>query len=128
VRTKKDLILIGSVLCAALLVFFILRAGKYGKNPAAYVSVRVDGVETARYSMYENREIPLKTAYGSNFLVIESGTAKMSEADCPDRYCTQQHAITRAGETIICLPHHLVVEGIAAEAGSDPNLPDAVTG
>ena len=34
----------------------------------------------------------------------------MIEADCPDRLCVKQKAICKNGETIVCLPHKVVVE------------------
>jgi len=32
------------------------------------------------------------------------------EADCPDKICVKHTNIKNAGETIICLPHKLVIE------------------
>ena len=34
----------------------------------------------------------------------------MIEADCPDKLCVHQKAIERTNETIVCLPHKVVVE------------------
>mgnify|MGYP002574392278 CR=1 FL=1 len=42
--------------------------------------------------------------------VIENGSVHMEDADCPDQYCVQHAAIRSSHETIICLPHELVVE------------------
>ena len=45
----------------------------------------------------------------------------MEEADCPDRLCVRQGAVSRVGESIICLPHELVVtvEGEEMDGGLD---------
>ena len=40
-----------------------------------------------------------------NRLVIEDGKADMVWADCPDKLCVNQKAISREGESIICLPN-----------------------
>ena len=45
-----------------------------------------------------------------NTLVIENGKADMISADCPDKLCVKQHAISSNGETIVCLPNKVVVE------------------
>ena len=78
--------------------------------------VRIDGKETGAYPLHEDREIAIDTDYGHNLLVIKDGTAKMAQADCPDGYCTEMHAVGKAGGSIICLPHHLEI-GIYAENG-----------
>ena len=41
--------------------------------------------------------------------VIQNGQAKMEWADCPDQLCVHQKAISRTGESIICLPNQVVV-------------------
>ena len=33
----------------------------------------------------------------------------MEKADCPDQVCVRHSAISRNGESIICLPHEVVV-------------------
>ena len=34
----------------------------------------------------------------------------MKDADCPDKICINMGTIRKKGQTIICLPHKLVVE------------------
>lgn len=34
----------------------------------------------------------------------------MIEADCPDHYCVDHAAIDKVNETIVCLPHRVVLE------------------
>ena len=34
----------------------------------------------------------------------------MKEADCPDQICRKHKAIDKSGETIVCLPHKVVIE------------------
>lgn len=43
---------------------------------------------------------------------LKSGTARVSmiEADCPDHYCVDHAAIDKVNETIVCLPHRVVLE------------------
>ena len=45
-----------------------------------------------------------------NTLVIKDGEASMTEADCPDGICVAHRPIKNTGESIVCLPHKIVVE------------------
>ncbi len=56
-----------------------------------------------------------------NVLLIKDGQASMTEADCPDLICVHHKPVSREGETIVCLPHKLVVEVTGKDSGpSDP--------
>ncbi len=50
----------------------------------------------------------------------------MKEADCPDKVCVGMRRISKSGETIVCLPHKLVIAIVNADP--DSSVPDAVTG
>lgn len=45
-----------------------------------------------------------------NIVVIEHGKAFVREANCPDKICVNHSEISNVGESIICLPHKLIVE------------------
>ena len=55
---------------------------------------------------------------GFNLIRVQSGTVCIADADCPDRTCVRMGAISRAGETLVCLPHRLTItlEGAAGSA------------
>lgn len=55
---------------------------------------------------------------GYNILEIKNGRAYITEADCPDGLCMNQKAIDRHGESLICLPHKLVIT-VEGENASD---------
>lgn len=116
---RNDLMLILGLLLAAVLLWLILRPGGQGN----WVVVTVDGVEQSRYPLQEDREVTIgEEEY--NILEIRDGTAAVTEANCGDHTCVRTGAISRAGETIICLPHRLVVEIV----GDEETGPDAVVG
>ncbi|MCD8125793.1 MAG: NusG domain II-containing protein [Lachnospiraceae bacterium] len=119
---KADLILIGVILAAAL---FTLGALALTRQTGSFVVVRVDGTEVARYSLTEDRTETIGGVNGgTNVLVIENGTATMTDADCPDQLCVHQGSIRYDGETIVCLPHRVVVE---IEGGEEAGV-DGVAG
>lgn len=41
--------------------------------------------------------------------MIRDGKADMKEADCPDKLCVHQKAISAENESIVCLPDRVVV-------------------
>ena len=103
---KNDKILIVIVLAVAVLVFLIHNL--LGGKGADTVTVKVDGKITGTYSLIENQTIEIND--GSNILKIEDGIADMIEADCPDKLCVKQKAVSKNGESIICLPNEVIVE------------------
>lgn len=115
-RRRNDALLIGGVLAAAaigLLLWLLLR------TRGAAAVVLVDGVETARYSL----DTPVDTTLqldgdGTNRLVIRDGRAYVTAANCPDQICVKHAGISHVGESIVCLPHKLVVriEGASQDA------------
>jgi hypothetical protein len=52
----------------------------------------------------------IETSLGSNTVVVHEGRVFVEEADCPGGDCLRQGGISRPGQTIVCLPHRLVVE------------------
>lgn len=110
---KRDWILIGGLLVLALILmglFLLLRQG------GAYVVIRVDGTEVARYSLSQDGQYELNG--GTNVLRIENGSAYLVSADCPDLLCVKQGKIRYSGQTITCLPNRLTVTVYAAGNGT----------
>ena len=109
-KLRNDIILavvIVLIVAAGLLLFV------FNREQGSTVSVKIDGQEIASYPLSENREIPIKTGDNDehiNVLVIKDGKASISEADCPDKICVETRAVSYVGETVVCLPHKLVIE------------------
>lgn len=105
---KKDMLLVAAVLLIAgiMAVIFYLPDKKEGNM----LCVMVDGKEYGRYSLKENQTIEVSDEKGYNRIIIDNGSVYMESADCPDQYCVRHKAITGQNETIVCLPHKLVVE------------------
>ncbi len=75
--------------------------------------VQVDGKMTGTYPLDEDREVEILG--GENTLKIANGHVEMADATCPDQLCVNHKPISKSGESIICLPHKVVitVEGAA---------------
>lgn len=113
---KKDMVIIVLVLVVAAIMALVMN---YGQGKAGgTVRIMIDGEEYGTYLILENRTIEVVSETGYNKVVLENGMVSMVEADCPDQYCVEHNAISKTNETIVCLPHKLVVEVLApAEAG-----------
>lgn len=101
---KNDFILIISVIFIALSVFLFLRFTK--EEGSGQVVVKVEGEEFGRYDINEDNKININN---TNILAIKDNKAYIEEADCPDKLCVEQKAISRDGESIICLPNKVIV-------------------
>lgn len=104
----KDVVFLGGLLLGGILLTVgIYLFSKTGES----VRITIDGTVYGTYSLDEDREIPVKRD-GSviNVVRIEDGSVRMEQATCPDALCIRQGAISRERQTIVCLPHKLVVE------------------
>ena len=107
---KYDLILAAAVVIAAafLLIFQFLRQDD-GRH---YVEITVDGEVFGTYYLTEDQTVEIDD---TNRLVIKDGEARMEWADCPDQICVDHRAVSRNGESIICLPNQVVVTVASSE-------------
>ena len=99
------------LLLLAGILYLCLRPGDAG----AWAVVTEDGRETARYPLSEERTVTLgEDDY--NVLRISGGAAAVIEANCGDNTCVRMGEISREGESIVCLPHRLVIRIEGGEA------------
>ncbi len=110
---KNDIVLIAVLLLLAAAGLLLFNALKTGGDT---VVVLIDGVESASYPLSVDTEVFIDTADGVNTLVISGGKAYVRDADCPDGICVSHRPVSMVGETIVCLPHSLVIK-IEAKSG-----------
>lgn len=127
IMTKADFGLIAAVLVLAC----VIPAGRlFGRTQGGWVVVSRSGVEEERLPLEEDTRLLLRDEKGQeNLLVVENKSVWMEDAGCPDGLCIRQGHISRSGESIICLPHKLVVTIEArgsAEKEKKDSAPDAV--
>ncbi|MDO5695790.1 MAG: NusG domain II-containing protein [Eubacteriales bacterium] len=108
---KADFFLLAMILIIAAAIFILYHHDDAGKSDGGlHVEVRVAGKRILSLPLHTDCEKEIVNDFGTNRLVIRDGKARIIEADCPDKLCVYQKAIARPGETLICLPHQLVVE------------------
>ena len=98
--SHADILLIVGILILAVAGLF---AWKKLKKPGAYVDILIDGTSVKTLQLDKDASYEVMQEAGVNTVVVQ-------DADCPDKICEKHRAINRTGETIICLPHKLVVE------------------
>lgn len=115
---RNDWILIAVVLAVSAIflgIHFFHPQQKYGM-----AEVTIDGEVYGSWPLSEDRTVEIGDG---NRLVIRDGKADMVWADCPDKLCVNQKAISREGESIICLPNKVVISIV----GGEEREVDAVT-
>ena len=118
-RLRNDLLLIFGLLlisAAALLGLYGFRSG------GDTVKVTVDGQLYGIYSLSAEITEDIRIGSHINRLVIRGGKAYIESADCPDGICAAHSPIFRNGESIICLPHRVVVSVFSENDSAEPDL------
>lgn len=123
---RRDVILTALMLAAGG-IFYALAVGEQQEQGSEIV-ITVDGKEFGTYPLNEDREIVIETKKGYNRVIIKDSKAYMEDADCPDRYCVSQGKIQKEKQTVICLPHKLVVEVASGENSTTVEDVDAISG
>ena len=110
VRLKRDIILVLSMVIIAAAAFLIINFAV--KKDGSYAVIKVDGNVIKTLDLNSGETTIEVNGYqgGVNKVVINDGKVSMTEADCPDELCVKTGKISRVGETIVCLPHRVVVE------------------
>lgn len=106
---KFDILLLIFISIAALIIslFFMMKKKEVAEN----VIIKVNGNVIYNKSIKEDNEIDVKGFYGGHNLVqIKNGVVNVIEADCRDNICKNTAPIKEAGQTIVCLPHKVLVE------------------
>lgn len=105
--SKGDICLIIVILLLATAA--LLWRHFYAKAGARAV-VTVDGEVKEELLLRKDVELTINTPEGYNKVVVKDGEVMVLDADCRDHICVKHQPISKQGETIICLPHKLVVE------------------
>lgn len=113
---KHDLILLAMfILIAAILVFIINRTDEIKGD---YVLITLNNSEYARIPLNKDTVLSIDSDKGKNTVVVSDKEVYVESADCPDQICVDHAHIMYEGETIVCLPHRLIIK-IVSEEGSE---------
>lgn len=90
--------------------------------------VTADGEELDRFAPADLAAGPRTYTHNGYTLTVtaEDGGLRVSEADCPIQDCVHTGAISRSGQSIVCLPARIIIQLTGGQA--DPGGVDVVIG
>ena len=110
-----DLLLIAAVLAAAAVLHIVWQGGERGVRAV----VAVEGETVLTVPLDTDRVYTVTCGDGHNHIIVENGTVRILDADCPRQLCVKQGVIRNAERVIVCLPHHLTVTVVSSESDVD---------
>ena len=122
---KMDIVIIVLLLIISFtphLIFF-KTSQKSSKNN--YAIIQVDGKIHKKIDLSKvkkSEKVNLNLPNGKNTLLIKDNSIQMDSANCNDALCVKQGNISKVGQTIICLPHKLIIEIKGDELDSKDDL------
>lgn len=122
---KMDIVIIAVLILLSFtphLIFF-KTSQKSAKNN--YAIIQVDGKIHKKIDLSKvkkSEKVNLNLPNGKNTLLIKNNSIQMKSANCNDALCVKQGNISKVGQTIICLPHKLIIEIKGDELDSKDDL------
>ena len=132
---KYDLIVVAAVLALAALLgvrFWLSPAPESGTLLAV---VEIDGAEVDRFALAQAAEETRTCTNNGVTLTVapcvtvkrdaetrtqtETAGVRVVSSDCPTQDCVHTGQISRAGQSIVCLPAHIVITLAGADADYD---------
>ena len=106
-----DLILIGVILVMAVGIFDYYQSRRL-LNRAEQVIIEVDGRVVKTFDLPQDEKIEYKVIIDQdnyNLVEIYKDRVRVREATCPDQVDVRAGWISKPGQSLICLPHRLIV-------------------
>lgn len=109
------------ILCLVIAVVILAGAGGWTiwrqiqqkKSDVGIAEISVDGEVLYTYDLGQTYAVPVQISISEetkdNVIEIGTGYIQMVSASCPDHLCMKTGQISKPGETIICLPHRVVI-------------------
>lgn len=115
---KSDIWIIVLVLILAV-GFFSVNRWMNSNYDARIVEVIDSGevIYTGALDEIDEESFRIDTDQGYNIIWIHQGVVTVIEADCRDQVCVLSRDISQPGESIVCLPHELIVRIVGTQTG-----------
>lgn len=97
-------------LLLVLVFLFVSLFFTFSNQRGQMVTATVDGKTVWQCSLLKDTIYTLQTPYGQNTITVKKRRCSVTAADCPDGLCQKSGSIFKAGQSIVCLPHRLIVE------------------
>jgi len=125
-RLRDDLLVVGAILAAALVIFLLFQgrtlllgeASAEQTGPYAVVANTEGTYEVLPLS--QDTTLDVSSDLGENLVAVHDGAVYIASSDCRNQTCVGMGTASKAGDTIICLPHHLVIQVVDDPADAYP--------
>ncbi|MFD1429041.1 NusG domain II-containing protein [Lacticaseibacillus mingshuiensis] len=131
-----DVIIVVALMLAAFIPYVVFARQQAQEKatrtePAVYTAVVThDGKEVYRLKLTGHKGTT-RFRYNDgdewNEIVATGSKIAIKEANCKDQVCVREGQISRPGQTIVCLPHKLLIEIKSTTASSGNNTGGMVT-
>ena len=71
-------------------------------------------------SLGEDTTVTVTGSLGTNIIEVANGRVRCLESDCSNQTCVKQGWVSGRGQTVVCLPHKLIVQVVADPADAVP--------
>ena len=125
-RNLWDILVVLAVVALAAASALTVWPGRDSGSLTAVVTA--DGEELDRFAPADLAADPRTYTHNGYTLTVtaEDGGLRVSEADCPTQDCVHTGAISRSGQSIVCLPARIIIQLTGGQA--DPGGVDVVIG
>lgn len=72
------------------------------------------------FSLGEDATVTVTGSLGTNIIEVANGCVRCLESDCSNQTCVKQGWVSGRGQTVVCLPHKLIVQVVADPADAVP--------
>ncbi len=110
---KGDWILTITVLFVALSLWGGLKLTSYlQQQDNLMLIVKSEGkvVQTLEVDATTSASYQVENQFGYNLIWVRAGVVTIHESDCKNQLCVGFGGISKSGESLVCLPHRVIVE------------------
>jgi hypothetical protein len=107
--TKLDLLLIGLVLFFSAFSILYVSANRIKEPSQPKVAILYqENAELMELDLQKDDVKPILD--GKMQIEIKDGKIKVMDSDCPQSICVKMGWIEHSGQTIVCIPNHILIE------------------
>ena len=121
---KMDIVIIICLVGISFLPHILFAKNLNKDYDSVYAIIKVDGKtykEIPLSSLKEDDSFTIKTENGNNTILVKDNKISITNATCHDSLCVDQGSKSKVGDSIVCLPHKLIIEikGKEKDSSSD---------
>ena len=121
---KMDIVIIICLIGISFLPHLIFAININKNYDFLHAIIKVDRdvyKEISLSDLKEDDTFTVETPNGNNTISVKDKSISITNADCHDSLCVKQGSISKIGDTIVCLPHKLIIEikGKEEDSSSD---------